>query len=135
MDNPEKPRLKVTDRRHFTRSGERRSESAPESDEARAHPETRVESERPSVDAEPTLTIDFSQLVLSLARQALMLLGEERNPLSGRPEPDLDAARETIDILMLLKRKTQGNLTADESSLLTQMIYELQMKFAQKLQS
>lgn len=133
MENPEKPRLKVTDRRHFTREGERRPDELPEEDGRRSQARPRNDRERAqSEGAGDPLTIDFSRLVLSLARQALMLMGEEPNPIDGRVESDLEGARETIDILMLLRRKTQGNLSADESALLTQMIYELQMKYAQK---
>lgn len=128
MDTPEKPKLKVTDRRQFTRDGEKREEAVAAAEERRSSAPQRAQVEPDAA----SLGIDFSQLILSLARQALMLLGEERNPLSGRPEPDLDAARETIDILMLLRVKTRGNLTRDEDSLLGQMIYELQMKYSQK---
>jgi hypothetical protein len=134
MDNPEKPRLKVTDRRQFTREGERRADaeeqetrSAPAAERPRPAQE-RAQSER----AQDPLSIDFGRLVLSLARQTLMLLGEEPNPMDGRMEADLEGARETIDILMLLRAKTHGNLTPEESALLEQMIYELQMKYAHK---
>lgn len=131
METPDKQKLKVTDRRHFTRDGERRPEPAGE-EEARVDPQrARDGRERVQAETADPLSIDFSRLVLSLARQALMMMGEEPNPVSGLAERDLEGARETIDILMLLNRKTQGNLTTDESTLLTQMIYELQMKYAQ----
>ena len=125
METPEKPKLKVTDRRQFTREGERRPDAA--EPEARTAPA----AERPRPTQDP-LSIDFGRLVLSLARQTLMLLGEEPNPMEGRIEADLEGARETIDILMLLRVKTHGNLTPEEGALLEQMIYELQMKYAQK---
>ncbi len=131
MENPDKQKLKVTDRRHFTREGERRPEAGAEEEAVRAAPKPRDGRERVQAETADVLSIDFSRLVLSLARQALMMMGEEPDPVSGRAERDLDGARETIDILMLLNRKTHGNLTADESTLLTQMIYELQMKYAQ----
>lgn len=133
MENTEKPKLKVTDRRHFTREGERRADVPAEEESGRAHGRARDSRERAPVEgAEDPLSIDFSRLVLSLARQALMMMGEEPNPLTGRSEADLEGARETIDILMLLRRKTEGNLTPEENTLLTQMIYELQMKYANK---
>jgi hypothetical protein len=134
MDTPENPKLKITDRRQFTRDGERRPDADPPSQSSapaaeRPRPaQERAQSER----AQDPLSIDFGRLVLSLARQALMLLGEEPNPIDGRIEADLEGARETIDILMLLRVKTRGNLTAEESALLEQMIYELQMKYAHK---
>lgn len=143
MENPEKPRLKVTDRRHFTREGELRdepqAEESPRPGEETGAPRDKNERSRPTaprtsaaIQPAEALAIDFSRLVLSLARQALMLMGEEPNPISGRAEADPEGAHETIDILMLLRQKTEGNLSGDESALLNQMIYELQMRFAQK---
>jgi hypothetical protein len=60
------------------------------------------------------------------------MLGEQPDPLTGERQVHLEAARETIDILMLLRQKTRGNLSAEESNLLDRMIYELQMKYSQK---
>jgi hypothetical protein len=36
-----------------------------------------------------------------------------------------------IDILSLLEQKTKGNLTAEERSVLEQVLYELRMRFVQ----
>ena len=44
-------------------------------------------------------------------------------------EPSLPLARQTIEILELLERKTRGNLDADEQALLGTVLHELRMKF------
>ena len=43
--------------------------------------------------------------------------------------PNLEAASQMIDILAMLEAKTRGNLTAQERSLLEQVLYDLRMRF------
>ena len=59
-------------------------------------------------------------------------LGDMPDPTTGQTETNLPAVQQTIDMLMMLKEKTKGNLTADEAKLLEQLIYELQMKYVAK---
>ena len=44
---------------------------------------------------------------------------------------DLPQAKHTIDILMMLRQKTQGNLTAEESQLLDEVMPQLHMAYVQ----
>jgi hypothetical protein len=73
--------------------------------------------------------IDFSTLLLSLASSAFYHLGDIADPNSGEKKVDLAAVRQTIDILVMLKEKTRGNLSEEEKKLIEQLIYELQMKY------
>jgi hypothetical protein len=76
--------------------------------------------------------ISFIGFVLSLASTAAVHFGDVANPVSGETgKPDLVAARQMIDILTLLEQKTTGNLTAEERSVLSQVLYELRMRFVQ----
>ncbi|MBT5957380.1 MAG: DUF1844 domain-containing protein, partial [Nitrospina sp.] len=59
-------------------------------------------------------------------------LGDIADPETGKTETNLPAVQQTIDMLLMLKEKTQGNLNEEEAKLLEQLIYELQMKFVQK---
>ena len=45
---------------------------------------------------------------------------------------DLEAARQMIEIVSMLQAKTKGNLSAEESQLLDQLLYELQMAYVNK---
>jgi hypothetical protein len=82
-------------------------------------------SDQPS---EPELS--FTALVLSLASTAAIHFGDLADPLSGeRAEPNLDGARQMIEILGLLEQKTRGNLTAEERQILEQVLYELRLRF------
>ncbi len=76
--------------------------------------------------------ISFIGFVLSLASTAAVHFGDVENPVSGqRGVPDLQSAKQMIDILTLLEQKTKGNLTAEEASVLDQVLYELRMRFVQ----
>ncbi len=79
--------------------------------------------------------VTFSSFVLSLNTSALYHLGEIGDPESGRKVVDLDLAKNAIDTLALLKEKTRGNLSNDESELLTRVVYELKMRFVQSSQN
>lgn len=76
--------------------------------------------------------LDFSTFILSLTSSAFYHLGDMPDPTTGQTETNLPAVQQTIDMLLMLKEKTNGNLTADEAKLLEQLIYELQMKYVAK---
>lgn len=78
-----------------------------------------------SVDA------SFSMLVMSVASSAAMALGLTPNPQSGNVEKDKDMARFNIDLLLVLKEKTQNNLSKEEGELLDHLLKDLQLKFIQ----
>lgn len=77
----------------------------------------------------------FSLLVLSLRTQAevqlgLFHFGEDKD----RPEPDLEAARHSIDLLGILQEKTRGNLTLEEQRLLENSLTELRFRYVQAVE-
>jgi hypothetical protein len=114
------PEIRVTDRRAFSREGER----------------LRSEADAPPVDAGsdaagPPEAPEFGTFIMGLAKIALLHLGEEETA-SGPAPVDLPAAREMIDILGMLQAKTAGNLTPEERHLLDTLLYELRMVFTQK---
>jgi len=76
--------------------------------------------------------MDFATFVLSMSSSALVHLGEVPEPESGLIMENVLAAKQTIDILCMLECKTKGNLTAQESRLLRDMLFELRMKYVQK---
>jgi hypothetical protein len=75
--------------------------------------------------------ISFSAFITSLGIQALIKMGEFKDPNSAQMEIDLDGAQETIDLLLMLKEKTKGNLTREEETLLNSLTADLQFKFVQ----
>lgn len=75
--------------------------------------------------------ITFDQFLLSLATAAMMHLGVVEHPELKAKKVDLVQAKQTIDILGMLRDKTKGNLSAGEQSLLDGMLAELRMRYVQ----
>ncbi|GAB4339603.1 MAG: hypothetical protein Kow0089_12610 [Desulfobulbaceae bacterium] len=73
--------------------------------------------------------VTFTSFVLSLNTTALFHLGELAHPESGEKTVDLELVKHTIDTLELIRRKTQGNLDADENQLLGNILYDLKMRY------
>jgi len=71
-------------------------------------------------------------LWLSLGASALEALGEGPPREGESPVPDLAQARHLIDLLEVLQTKTQGNLTADEATLLEQLLFDLRLRYLGK---
>ncbi len=76
--------------------------------------------------------ITFGTFLVSLSTQALMHLGDIPDPQSGRPEQDLVAAQQLIDISGMLEQKTRGNLDREEAQLVDAILYELRMKYVER---
>jgi hypothetical protein len=74
-------------------------------------------------------SIDFNTFVLSLSTSALMSMGEVPEPTTNELASNLPLARQTIDLIALLEEKTEGNLTGEEERLLSQVLYDLRMRF------
>jgi Domain of unknown function (DUF1844) len=76
--------------------------------------------------------LTFTGFVISLASTAAIHFGDLPDPGSGEPSPlNLEGASQMIEILSLLEQKTRGNLTAEERSVLEQVLYELRMRFVE----
>jgi hypothetical protein len=56
--------------------------------------------------------------------------GDIPDPGTGhRPEPNLEAARQMIEIIGMLQEKTKGNLLEPEAQLIDDLLYELRMRY------
>lgn len=78
--------------------------------------------------------VTFSTFVLGLASSALIHLGEAPNPETGQASVNLVLARQSLDLLDLLRQKTKGNLTLEEEQLFTTLLTDLRLRFVQKQQ-
>ena len=77
---------------------------------------------------------DFNFFISTLALQSSIALGHIPSPVTNKKEEDLNQAKFIIDTLGLLKEKTKGNLTAEETQLLENLLYELRMQYIAKTQ-
>lgn len=126
--------FKVEDRRRFSpETGEPRevTEEAEVSD-GLGETAAKVEpGEKEGAAGGPLPEISFSTFVISLSTQALMHLGEIPNPLSGKVESDIPVAKQTIDIIGVLREKTRGNLDQGEERLMDDVLYDLRMRYVE----
>jgi hypothetical protein len=84
-------------------------------------------SPEPDLGDEPS----FFDLLGILAQPAALYLGDARLP-DGRTAEDLELAKLHIDLLEVLRHKTAGNLTPEESSTLEDLLYQLRMRYVRK---
>ena len=73
--------------------------------------------------------VTFAGFVLSLNTTALYHLGELSHPETGEKVIDLELVKHTIDTINLLRDKTKGNLDKDENELITNILYDLKMRY------
>ena len=72
---------------------------------------------------------DISTLISMLATQAMFGMGFIRTEKDKEPTVDLKLAKFNIDMLETLEEKTKGNLSDDESKMLTDAISQLRMGY------
>lgn len=155
-DRSETEKIRVVDKRRFSEAGEAISPDEPKksdetnqstapSNDAQLGEESRSAAPRaegvqgaegaqskPQISSRRREKVDFSSFVVSLATQSLVMMGDVPHPETGRHELNLDAARQSIDILAMLEEKTIGNLTPDEKSLISEIVASLRMAFVKK---
>lgn len=73
----------------------------------------------------------MSVLMMSLASSAAMSMGLSPHPESGKLDKNKEMAKFNIDLLLVLKEKTKGNLTKDEENFLNSVVQDLQLKYVE----
>jgi hypothetical protein len=122
----------VKDRRAFDTEGQVKEEAKEQaSQEGKKEEKAEEREERTS---SPLPEVNFSSFILSLSSSILLHLGEIADPQSGEKKKDLALAKQTIDIITLLKEKTAGNLTEEEQNLVEHILYDMRMRFVKASQ-
>jgi hypothetical protein len=121
------PGFTVRDRRTFDSEGKVKESVRAEKEEDQKKDKDREEKKEKG--AAPLPEVNFSSFLLSLSSSSLLHLGEIADPQSGEKKKDLALAKQSIDIISLLKDKTKGNLTQEEENLLDHLLYDLRMRF------
>ena len=73
----------------------------------------------------------FVMLIFNFAQLAMVNLGKIANPETKETKVDLQGASYFIDSLVMLREKSKGNLSKEESDLLNDQIAMLQMNYAE----
>ncbi|BAV59088.1 hypothetical protein AGMMS49573_09090 [Endomicrobiia bacterium] len=75
----------------------------------------------------------FFNLITMLASSAWCQLGKIQDPVEGKIKKDLKGAQITIDMLLMLRDKTKGNLTKKEEEMLASAISNFQINYADEV--
>ncbi len=89
--------------------------------------------EKTSDKTTPLPEVDFASLILSLSTSVYIHLGELPDPATNEKNINIPLAKQTIDIIALLKQKTEGNRTKEEDKLINEILYSLRMNFVSAL--
>ena len=73
--------------------------------------------------------VTFTSFFMALNTSVLYHLGEIADPATGKRQKDMMMAKHTIDTMVLLQKKTKGNLNAEEKDLVDTSLYDLKMRF------
>lgn len=156
MDD-EQPNFKVTDRRLFNADGSPRDLPPEEKPEPKiATPEPVAEPPKPepvAVAAPPAAELpaddatelddemseeelegaqdptSFVNFLMSIASNAASSLGMMEHPVTHQRDVDLELGKHWIDVLGMLEKKTQGNLTKQEGQMLEGLLSDLRMQY------
>lgn len=71
----------------------------------------------------------FVHLIAMFQAAAMQQMGKLPNPMTQKIERDLEQSKLSIDILDMLKEKTNGNLSGTEQDFLDKILFELHMNY------
>lgn len=75
----------------------------------------------------------FMQLMLMFHQAAWQQMGKMPNPVTNAIERDLEQARLSIDMLDMIKARTEGHRSEEESRMLEHLLRELKLNFIDEL--
>ena len=161
----DQPNFKVTDKRLFNADGSPRDlppEEKPEpkvatAPEAAAAPAPAPEATVPEPEVPPAVTAEaapgeeeefseedladardpasFVSFVMSIASNAASALGMMEHPVTHQREVDVELGKHWIDILGMMQKKTEGNLTPQERRMLEGLLADLRMQYVSLINS
>jgi hypothetical protein len=127
----EKKGFTIRDRRSTGQPPESAKEEPPRAESATAQEkQTGREGREPITDLPE---VSFSSFILSLSTSALVHLGEVPDPVTQKQDKLLPLAKQTIDMLGMLRDKTKGNLTPDEEKLLDHFLADLRWRYVREV--
>jgi len=71
----------------------------------------------------------FIQLVYIFHSSAMVAMGKLKNPATDKIERDLEQAKQSIDLLEMIRDKTNGNLSSELQRTLDGFLTELRLNF------
>jgi hypothetical protein len=71
----------------------------------------------------------FIQLIYIFQSSAMLGMGKLKNPATDKIERNLEQAKQSIDMLEMIREKTKGNISADMQRTLNTILTELRLNF------
>ena len=116
-----------------------------EESQATPEPEVSASTEQESPAAEEEFTEEdladardpasFMNFLMLLAQNAASTLGMVEHPVTHQRDVDIDAGKHWIDVLGMLQKKTDGNLTPQEKRMLEGLLADLRMQYVSLVNS
>jgi hypothetical protein len=134
MTEPEDKGYTVEDRRFLHKSEEEKAEIREKeaTRQANVAAEQAFKESSQGAAGSPLPPITFASFLISLSSSAFIHLGDIPDPVSGETKKDLPLAKQTIDLLGLLRDKTRNNLQEDEEKLFDHLLYDLRMRYVKE---
>ena len=85
--------------------------------------------------SEKKYQIQFIGFITALGTSAMQQMGKIMNPITGKIEKSLEAARATIDMLEMLQAKTEGNLSEQENEALQNWLTNLRLNYVDEVKA
>ncbi len=140
----EKKEVKVKDKRKFDDKGnlkdsadrdDKKKSSAKKKAEAHQEAEAintssdQAEKKKKAEQSFKKGEVDFVQFILTLYTSVLVNLGQVPDPVSGETREYPEQAKDLIDIIVMLKEKTEGNLEENELQAIEEIIFQARMMY------
>jgi len=77
----------------------------------------------------------FVSFIMSIASNAASALGMMEHPVTHQREVDVELGKHWIDILGMMQKKTEGNLTPQERRMLEGLLADLRMQYVSLVNS
>ncbi len=139
MTDTEDKGFTVKDRRFFQQTEEEKERLRQQSREQEAARETYEAETKKVADTADARTeellpeITFASFLMSLGTSVFFHLGDLPHPETGAAEKNLPLAKQTIDLLGLLREKTRNNLTPEEENIFDHLLYDLRMRYVKEI--
>jgi Domain of unknown function (DUF1844) len=123
--------------------------ATPAAEETQATPEPEISASPAAAEESPAAEDEFSEedladardpasfmnFLMLLAQNAASTLGMVEHPVTHQRDVDIDAGKHWIDVLGMLQKKTDGNLTPQEKRMLEGLLADLRMQYVSLINS
>lgn len=120
----------IKDRRSFDEDGVLKEEGKNKAEQQKeAIKEGEKGEKKENRERPPLPEVNFNSLIFSLSSSALFHLGEIADPQTGKTIKDLPLAKHSIDTIAMLKDKSRGNLTEEETKFIENILTDLRWRY------